>query len=134
MQWFYTSNPLWWLLMGSRLIIYSCIIAFYIIVCLYFIGRELAKWYKNEPWLFSVKSKGNPELKRNYQDSLTKVNPELKRNYQDSLIWVTTASHPLAAPLKSKMTCLKGPKMDQLPNLFNTPKSVGTLEELLIIP
>ena len=119
MEWFYTSEPLWWILFGSRLIIYGCLIAFFLFALLFFIGNELAKWYKNEPWLFSVKSKGNPEL---------------KRNYQDSLIWVTTASHSLAAPLKSKMTGLTGPKKDQLSNLFNTPKSVGTLEELLIMP
>ena len=47
---------------------------------------------------------------------------------------VVGISHPLAAPLKSKMTWLKGPKVDQLPNLFNAPKSVGTFEELLIMP
>ena len=154
-EWFRTSDPLWWILFGSRFIIYGCLIAFFLFALLFSIGNELAKWYKNEPWLFSVKSKGNPELKRDLEYYVgkelarwyknkdpwffdapvkSKGNPELKRNYQDSLLWVTTASHPLAAPLKSKMTWLKGPKLDQLPNLFNTPKSVGTLEELLIMP
>ena len=115
MAWF-----LWWIIFGSRFIIFGCIIAFYLFVCLFWIGKVLGRWYiKNkDSWFFDVppKSKGNPKLKQNYQ------------------LWVTTASHPLAAPLKSKMTWLKGPKVDQLPNLFNTPKSVGTLEELLIMP
>ena len=122
MEWFYTSEPLWWILFGSRLIIYGCIITFMLSCCLFLIGKEIRRCYKNKvPWYFDVpvKSKGNPEL---------------KRNYQDSLLWVTTASHPLTAPLKSKMTGLTGPKKDQLSNLFNTPKSVGTLEELLIMP
>lgn len=110
-EWFRTSDPLWWLIFGSRLIIYGCIIAFYLLVCLFFIGKVLRRW---------CKSKAKPKLKQNYQDSM--------------LRFVTTASHPLAAPLKSKMTWLAGPKVDQLPNLFDTPKSVGTLEELLIMP
>ena len=135
MEWFYTFGAyVLCIVMGSRLIIYSCGAALILFLCLFLVGEKLVKWYKNkDPWSFDVpvKSKGNPELKRNFK---SKGNPELKRNYQDSLIWVTTASHLLAAPLKSKMTWLKGPKLDQLPNLFNTPKSVGTLEELLIMP
>ena len=59
---------------------------------------------------------------------LPKNHPDLKRTKQP-LLWVTTASVPFA-PLSE----LKGSKMDQLPNLLNTQKTVGTLEELLIMP
>ena len=122
MEW-WTADLIWWIIFGSRFIIFGCIIAFYLFVCLFLIGKVLGRWYiKNkDSWVFDVPAK-------------SKGNPKLKQNYQHSLLWVTTASHPSAAPLKSKMTWLKGPKLDQLPNLFNTPKSVGTLEELLIMP
>ena len=64
----------------------------------------------------------------NYLIDLPKNHPDLKRTKQP-LLWVTKASVPFA-PLSE----LKGSKMDQLPNLHNTHKTVGTLEELLIMP
>ena len=55
--------------------------------------------------------------------------PDLKKRTKQPLLWVTKASVPFA-PLSE----LKGSKMDQLPNLHNAHKTVGTLEELLIMP
>ena len=100
--------------------VFSLTIASVLYFCILVIGKKLGWWYKNEVW-FSVapaKSKGNPEL---------------QRTSNQSLLWVTTASRPLNAPLKSKMTGLKDPKQDQISKLFN-PKTIGTLEELLITP
>ena len=55
-------------------------------------------------------------------------------NGESDMLWVTTASAPLDTHLKSNMSLLKGPKVDQLPNLLKIDKAVGTLEELLIMP
>ena len=55
--------------------------------------------------------------------------PDLKKRTKQPLLWVTKASETFA-PLSE----LKGSKMDQLPNLHNAHKTVGTLEELLIMP
>ena len=65
-----------------------------------------------------------------YLIDLPMNHPDLKRKQtKQPLLWVTKASVPFA-PLSE----LKGSKMDQLPNLHNTHKTVGTLEELLIMP
>ena len=64
-----------------------------------------------------------------YLIDLPMNHPDLKKRTKQSLLWVTTASVPFA-PLSE----LKGSKVDQLPNLLKTQKTVGTLEELLITP
>ena len=64
-----------------------------------------------------------------YLIDLPMNHPDLKKETKQPLLWVTTASVPFA-PLSE----LKGSKVDQLPNLLKTQKTVGTLEELLIMP
>ena len=64
-----------------------------------------------------------------YLIDLPMNHPDLKKRTKQPLLWVTTASVPFA-PLSE----LKGSKVDQLPNLVKTQKTVGTLEELLIMP
>ena len=131
------SNPLWCLLIGSRFIIFSfvgsCIIAWVLFIFSLWIGTRLG-WCSKSTFerissIFAERPKSKTEFE-SFKASVKKPNksqgkPELQQTYQSNL---------LAAPLKSNMTWLKGPKVDQLPNLFSTPKTVGTLEELLITP
>ena len=129
------SNPLWCLLIGSRFIIFvvggSCMIAWALLFFSLWLGARLGWCSKRtfERGIFAESPKSKTEFE-SFKASLEKPDksqgePELQQTYQSNL---------LAAPLKSNMTWLKGPKVDQLPNLFSTPKTVGTLEELLITP
>ena len=112
------SDPSWCFIIGSRVIIIgfllSCMIVWALFICSLLLGERLG-------WC----SKGTLETFLSFFAESPKSKGELQQTYQSNL---------LAAPLKSNMTWLKGPKVDQLPNLFITPKTVGTLEELLIMP
>ena len=117
------SNPGWCIFFGSRVIIFgflgSCFIACILFIMAWILFERISSIFAESP-----KSKTEFE---SFKSSLEKPDksqgkPELQQTYQSNL---------LAA---SNMTWLKGPKVDQLPNLFSTPKTVGTLEELLIMP
>ena len=55
MEWFRTSEPLWWLLFGSRLIIYGCLMTFMLFAFLFLIGKEIRRCYKHKvPWFIVV--------------------------------------------------------------------------------
>ena len=111
----------------------SCIIAWVLFIFSLWLGARLGWCSKSTFEKFSSICAESPKSKTEFESfkaSLEKPDksqgkPELQQTYQSNL---------LAAPLKSNMTWLKGPKVDQLPNLFSTPKTVGTLEELLITP
>ena len=131
------SDPFWCIFFGSRFIFFvfllSCMLAWALFICSIWLGTRLGWCSKSTLETLSSIFAESPETKalfESFKASLEKPDksqgkPELQQTYQFNL---------LAAPLKSNMTWLKGPKVDQLPNLFSTPKTVGTLEELLIMP
>ena len=133
-QW---SNPVWFIFIGSRCIMIgfvgSCMIAWALIGFSLWLGTRLGWCSKSTLKEFLSICAEKPKSKAEFESfkaSLEKADksqdkPELQQTYQSNLT---------AAPLKSNMTWLKGPKVDQLPNLFTTAKTVGTLEELLIMP
>ena len=131
------SDPFWCIFLGSRLIIFgfllSCMIAWAVFICSLWLGSRLGWCSKSTLKEFLSICAEKPKSKAEFESfkaSLEKADksqdkPELQQTYQSNLT---------AAPLKSNMTWLKGPKVDHLPNRFSTPKTVGTLEELLIMP
>jgi hypothetical protein len=65
-------------------------------------GRYIVAQANKDSWDFPAKSQSNSEQNKSYQ----------------SFFWVTTASSSILTPLSSNMTWLKGPKVDQWPNLI----------------
>ena len=120
------SDPFWCIFFGSRFIIFgfllSCMIAWAVFICSLWLGSRLGWCSKSTFETFLSIFEESPESKAEFE---SQGKHKLQQTYQSNL---------LAAPLKSNMTWLKGPKVGQLPNLFSTPKTVGTLEELLIMP
>ena len=72
---------------------------------------------------------GWPKLSKEEFDYLTDLPKKLPDLKQTKQLWITASSVPFA-PLSE----LKGTKVDQSHNLLKTHKTVGTLEELLIMP
>ena len=128
------SNPGWCIFFGSRIIIFgfilSCMIAWALFICLLLLGERLGWWSKGTLETFLSIFAESPKSKAEFESfkaSLEKPNksqgkPELQQTYQSNL---------LAAPLKSNMTWLKGPKVYQLPNLnthttiFSSTKNIN---------
>lgn len=113
-----------WACFFMRVVVPFSIAGCFLIICL-LVNLVRACWH-------ATKLGWPGKLSKEEYDYLIKVfinHPDLKKRTKQPLLWVTKAFVPFE-PLSE----LKGSKMDQLPNLHNAHKTVGTLEELLIMP